>query len=208
MPLAEVPPLYAEGTDALLYEEKTLSTMCLFRHNATQKSASPVWRIYSKLAFTHAAPHVSLEAELLGLSYHTKLPALESSYIQSHFKIMCLLIITSHSHCGHNTYHYGKCSGNTHHRQCPESRTELGTLENRCQACERWADLARLTHEERSAWTREKDMAAQAERERRQSTLWQDSHPLGGRTWSTANSQPQKYSCVNGNSHHLEQFPM
>ncbi|KAI7782908.1 hypothetical protein LA080_012781 [Diaporthe eres] len=104
---------------------------------------------------------------------------------------MCLLIITSHSHWGHNTYRYGKCSENAVYTQCLKKRTELGTLDGKCPACDRWAALARRTWEERVAWTHERSMAAQVEQQRRRSTLWQDQHPLRDTAQSPMNGSPR-----------------
>lgn len=92
---------------------------------------------------------------------------------------MCLLIITHHSHCGHNTYHYGTCEGQAAHHQCLQRQTELGTLHVKCSACDRWADLARRTREERNAWVYKRDMALAIKAERERRRTWE---ALGGRT--------------------------
>lgn len=105
-------------------------------------------------------------------------------------KTMCLLVITSHSHCAHNTYRQSKCSEDAIYLQCPDKRTELGTFDGKCAACERWAALAWRAWEERIAWTNEKNMAGQAEQQRRRSTLWQDHHPLRNTAQSAGNSSP------------------
>lgn len=139
----------------------------------------------------HTASDTPRQANLLGTPHRTNPPTLKSPVIQ---KDMCLLIITSHTHCGHNTYRYGKCSGNTAYVQCPEKRTELGTFDGKCPACDRWAALARRMWEERTAWVHEKGVAAQAERERRRSTLWQDHHPLADRTQSAPEPLQQRPS--------------
>lgn len=104
---------------------------------------------------------------------------------------MCLLIITSHSRCGHNTYRYGKCSEDAVYIQCPQKRTELGTVNGKCAACDRWAALAWRTWEERVALTHENNMATQAEQQRRRSTQWQDHHPLRDTTQSSVNGSPR-----------------
>lgn len=117
--------------------------------------------------------------------------SLQSPSTLRHFKAMCLLIITSHSRCGHNTYRHGKCSENAAYLQCHQKRTELGTHDGKCEACDRWAALAWRTWEERVAWSHEMNIATQAERRRRRSTLWQDQHPLRDTAQSNGNGSPR-----------------
>lgn len=144
-----------------------------------------------KWPFKGTAAHVSHEANLHRTLYRAKTPGLNIPAILHHSKAMCLLIITSHSHCGHNTYRHGRCSENTAYLQCPEKRTELGTFDGKCPACDGWAALAWRTWEERISLSQEKNVAAQAEQQRRRSTLWQDHHPLRDTAQSTVNGSPQ-----------------